>query len=434
MDSQHRQNPHSGAESAAHQALPTLELPPVPFARSAATVPPVAAVTPSEMMPSGSSIDDILDALRTEPAPSLDATDLLGAAGIQPPQPVYEERPHEEFSAAVDRRNRRERRRNRRETPDRRAFTSTHMAAPMTGPADPRPTAPPPVLPITSPAPIDARMPELPIQELQPAMPYELPSRGVAAETIRSTRPSANPNPMPAAMPQALTAQPLAGQPFPAASPAPPMSAPEPPTAPVAPIAMPVEQDTSASFGIEGIFDAFPQQVGRLETFAPPAAPAITIPDAGPAGPAMAPGAGLDPAVATAAATPAAWFGGQVQVDEAMLVWNAPGATAPLGPSVAAAIAPQPTAPMTAPSAAAPAPAAVPAVPAAAASIATTTLAPGAAAAAGSTAAATAAAAAAATGTAARSPLARLLRLLAWIGIPAGAGIGLAVALDHLLF
>jgi hypothetical protein len=381
--------------------MPTLELPPVPFGRPssdgmmpAAPMPP-ATPAPNDSMPSGSSIDQIIEALRSEPMPTLDTSMLLDPATLLA-DIAPEERPHGDFHSAVERRDIRERRRAGRETPDRRTFTSTYMAAPDNGPADPRPTTPPPATHDARPIPIDARMPELPIQELQPARPYELPSRGVVGETVRSSRASI------AAM---------SAQPFPS-HPAPPIDAPEPPTAPIAPQQQP-QQQAVEPHGIEGIFGP-PQSVGRLEPFAPMAP--VQIPDAGPAGPAIAPGAGLDPVVATAAATPSAWFGGQVQVDEAMLVWNAPGATAPLAPQVAAAIAPQ-----TPRSAAAPGTA--PAATAAAAPIATTMLAP-----------AAAAGAAAGASAATRSPLARLLRMLAWLGLPAGAGIGIAVALDHFLF
>jgi hypothetical protein len=252
-------------------------------------------------------------------------------------------------------------------------------------------------------------MPELPIA-LEPARPYELPSRGLATGTLRTTRANVHVHDLP----------------FPATAmehPAPPVGAPEPPAAPPASAppapeqaahVQPAPAGMAPAVGIDGIFaNAAPVPVGRLEPFGPGVA--AYVPQTGPAGPAAAPGAGLDPVVAAVAATPSAWHGSAVQVDDAMLVWNAPGTTAPLAPSVAAMISPAP--PSAAPTSA-PATATATAV-----GIATTTLAP-----------TGAPAAAAASARATRGPLASLLRLLLLVGIPAASGTGIAVALDRFVF
>lgn len=391
----------------------TLELPPVPFARAgtasfADVLPPIApqaaaaveteppvAATPAAVEPPatvGTSISELLDALKLD--------------GIT--MDVDEIRPHAEFSAAVERRGRNERRREPRVTPDRRAFASTNLAMPDHGPHDPRPQGAPPVGHVlVSPSPIDPIMPDLPIA-LEPARPYELPSRGLAAGTLRTTRANVHVNELP----------------FPATAmlhPVPPAGAPEPPTAP--PLEQPAtfEQPAVSTYeqpapvgmaplvGIDAIFaNSAPIPVGRLEPFGPGFT--AYVPQTGPAGPAAAPGFGLDPVVAAVAATPSAWQGSAVQVDDGMLVWNAPGTTAPLAPSVAAMIS---TAPPSATSSSAPATATT-------AGIATTALAP-----------TSASAAAAAGARATRGPLASLLRLLLLVGIPAASGIGIAVALDR---
>ncbi len=415
-----------------HDFASTLELPPVPFALGAAhgpadELPPVApqaapAAAPVVAAPVlelpivapsapeapaavGTSIAELLDALKLDGV-TMDADQI---------------RPHAEFSLAVERRDRTERRAKPRATNDRRAFASTNLAMPEQGPEDPRPQAAPPVEHVaTSPAPIETIMPELPLP-LEPSRPYELPSRGVATGTLRTTRANVHVNDLP----------------FPATAiehPTPPVGAPEPPAAPhpfidqvpiadlpplEAPVAhaQPAPAGTSPFPGIDAVFaNSAPIPVGRLEPYAVlarEAAVGFQLPDAGPAGPATAPGFGLDPTVAAVAATPSAWHGSAVQVDDAMLVWNAPGTTAPLAPSVAAMISPAPPS-MHQLSAAAPA---------APASIATTALAPT---------AATAAAAAGARTT--RGPLASLLRLLLLVGLPAASGIGIAIALDRFVF
>lgn len=398
-------------------SLPMLELPPAPFARPGAgtarpDMPSPHAVSaepvPPASMPAGTGIDQLLASLRSAPP----------EAGTQAPATVELPAPHSNFHQAVaERRNRTERRAKPRLTAERRTFTSEHLAAPETGPADPRPVEAPPAQAPVMPMPLDTRMPELPeIAPLEPALPYQLPSRGVAADTLRSSRPSVavTRSPFPSILPdEEATAEVVA----------------EPAAQPVAePVAeqpelmrLPTAQAYAAP-ALDAVFDTQVQRVpvGRLEPWATPLAE-TRIPDAGPAGPSFAPGAGLDPAVATAAAAPGAWYGGAVQVDDALLVWNAPGATAPLAPSVATMIAPQGRS--SAPGVAA---LAAPTAPAATA-VATTTLAPAAAASLTGTAAGTAAAAAA------RSTRARLLRLLAWIGLPAGAGVGLALAIDRFL-
>lgn len=362
--------------------MPSLQLPPVPFGRTGGS--PMLQAPAHGSLPSGTSIQDLLGALE-EPAqyapPATPPTDA----------PV---RPFEEFSSAVDRRGRRERRSDARTTPDRRSFTSAHMAAPADGPSDPRPTEPPPVAHVaTRPAPIDAVMPALPLP-LEPAMPFELPSRGVAASTQRTMRAGAVSVP---ATPQA--AFPSHAEPVPAPAAAPIVD--------VAPVPQPVGRDA-----IAGIFDA-PSSVpmGHLEPRR--MAPASAMPLSGPAGPSTAPGEGLEPVAAAVATAPSAWYGGAVQVDDAMMVWNAPGAQAPLAPSVAAMIAPQ---------VASSAPAA-PRAAATAAPLATSPLSAGAAPGPASTASSTT-----------RGPLASLLRLLLVVGVPASTGIALAIAIDRFAF
>jgi hypothetical protein len=297
--------------------LPSLSLPPNPFGAGAR---PTATAIHHGAAPTGTSIEDLIGALAEPLAPAADT-----------------ERPLHEFSVAVERRARRERRTKPRVTPDRRAFASEHMAAPHAGPVDdPRPMTPPPAHDgAARPAPIDATMPPLPIAEapahLEPARPYELPTRGVATTTHRTTRPAT-----------------IASTPFPQRldDPPAPMGAPAPPSAPAPAPAQPAPAGTT---GIDAIFGtaSIPTPVGHLQ-------PALTIPDAGPAGPAMAPAAGLAAPVAAAAAAPNAWYGDAVQVDDEMLVWNAPVAA----PSMAMAMPPAPQGapamPASAPAASAP--------------------------------------------------------------------------------
>lgn len=375
--------------------MPSLELPPAPFTRSA------KPTTTPEPLPSGATIEHLLESLRIEPSPS----------SSEPTSP------HAGFHAAVERRARRERRREPRSTPERRHFASSHLAAPDTGPLDPRPVDPPSPARSALPMPLDTRMPELPSEPapLAPALPYQLPSRGVAAETIRSTRPSfggrhelptapAAPASAPAAPPEGLTL--AAAGVAPAAPTARPIA---PPAAALAPAAAAAAAPAPR---LDAIFE--PQRedapMGRLEPWGAPSH--AQLPDAGPAGPSIAPGAGLHRVVATAAAVPGAWFGGHVEVDDAMLVWNAPAAHVPLAPSVAAAISPAEGSPSVGAGAAAAA--------AAPTGIATTALAPA------------PTAAPAGTGSGAGGAT-RLLRLLGWVGLPAGGGIGAAVAVDRLL-
>ena len=406
-----------------HDFASTLELPPVPFARTgsygaADELPPVAPqATPAAApapAPAAPAPMPAFTAILEAPAATTDAPAAVGTSiselldalkldGVS--MDVDQVRPHAEFSSAVERRGRTERRTKPRSTNDRRTFASTNLAMPEQGPEDPRPQSAPPVEHVvTSPTAIDTMMPELPLA-LEPSRPYELPSRGLASGTLRTTRANVHVNELP----------------FPANAmthPVPPAGAPEPPTAPPAPRPFidsePLAQDPAAAVaqpapagmapfvGIDAVFaNSAPIPVGRLEPFAA----AVHVPAAGPAGPAAAPGYGLDPVVAAVAATPSAWQGGAVQVDDAMLVWNAPGTTAPLAPSVAAMISPAP--PSAARVSAAPAPAA--------AGIAVTALAP-----------------APAAGTRAPRGLgASLLRLVLLVGIPAASGTGIAFALDR---
>ena len=399
----------------------SLELPPVPFARTSPHAPGAPTV--------GTSVDDLLDALR------LDGTTL---DGVTMRHDVATPRPHAEFSTSVERRAEwTERRRGARSTPDRRMFQSEHLAPPAAGPVDPRPQVPPPSQhAVERAAPIDHVMPELPF-ELEPSLPFTLSSRGVAVGTQRTTRPNV-----------AVTQLP-----FPAMAlkhPTAPVGAPEPPTAPPAPaastpfpaphdpllattaqvqqhaplaqvqqrgpLAQPAPEGARPAAGISGIFGGMtPIPVGRLEPHAAmPHASALIVPHAGPAGPAIAPGAGLHPIAAAVAATPSAWHGGAVHVDDALLVWNAPGTTAPLAPSVAAMIAPQPVSGSlaSAPAAAAP-------------GVATTVLLPSAPA--GTLGGATGA------GSTARLPLATMLRWLLLVGVPTGSGLAIAFAVNRFL-
>jgi hypothetical protein len=349
-------------------ALPTLALPPVPFARPATEPAAPARLEAPAQLPTGTSIADLMGALETEVV-----------------------RPHAAFSTDVERRGRGERRREPRSTGDRRDFTSQHLAAPVDGPVDPRPTGAPTPLEAKRPAPIDPIMPELPLA-LEPSRPYELPSRGISATTLRSTRPNV-----------AVQQPPFPGHAI--VAPPAPVGAPEPPTAGIAftdqlPPAAPAQPEVPAvPSSISSIFGepSAPGQVGHLH---PRILPDLVVPDAGPAGPAMAPGAGLDPIAASVAATPSAWFGGAVHVDDSMLVWNSPGTMAPLAPSVAAMIAPQ-SGPVATGS-----------------GIATTTLAP---------APALPALPVAATRGSGRS----VLRVALLAGLPAAIGIGIAVGLDR---
>jgi hypothetical protein len=363
--------------------MPTLELPPVPYARGshAAPIASIPLAPPEQPMPSGTSVQELIDSLRLDSPLTIDAA----AADL-------DDLPHTGFHGAVqERRARIERRRTQRETSERRAFASPNMAAPMTGPEDPRPVAAPAPSAPALPMPLDTRMPQLPEPgELLPALPYALPSRGVASETIRSSRASTAVQPStPQSMPQAAT--------------------PPPAWEPQAEVAYVEHVEPVGASAIDDIFGT-PSATGRLEPWMP-----AELPLAGPSGPSIAPGAGLDPTIASIAAAPSAWYGGSVQVDDAMLVWNAPSTTAPLAPQVAAAIQPS-----AAPAAAA---AGAGAAAAAAATFATSALVPG----------APTAALAGAASTAPARDSGSLLRLLAWIALPAAAGIGIAVAISHFL-
>lgn len=392
----HRRSSH------AEPALPTLQLPPAPFGRRPDSPP--AAPQFQEQLPAGTSVRDLLGALaETSSGHALAARPTSApTAPPAPPAPSHlgaavPSRPLESFSAAVERRGRRERRREARTTPDRRLFRSGHLASPLDGPADPRPTGPPPIGNVAvRPAPIDPVMPPLP---LEPALSVELTTRGVAADTQRTTRAgtaSAAPSTMP----------------FPGSAATAPPPAPEQPQLDAAAIEGIAPNPTTGHAALAGIFDARSDiPVGHLQP-RDVDAPSSAIPLAGPAGPSSAPGAGLDAVAAAVATAPSAWYGGAVQVDDAMMVWNAPGAQAPLAPSVAAMIAPHGT---TQPGSG-PAPAPTPPAP-----LATTPLAPG------------AAPDAPAAG-APRGRLATLLRLLLVVGIPAASGIAIAIAIDRFAF
>lgn len=329
--------------------LPTLALPPVPFSRSS------NAATP-DTMPIGTSVNDLLGALTLDGLDGLDATAHAPVTHEAPAAAEAAPRPHHEFSVDINRRGVRDRRAEQRSKPDRRSFTSEHLAAPEHGPQDPRPIAPPTAPAATRATPIDAVMPELP---LEPARAYQLPNSTVAASTRRDLRATPPFTMAPAPQPQA---QPLPQQPAPA-----------------------------GTTGIASIFNAAaPVPVGHLNVPEPTPAPA----------PASAPASAtaMHPAAAAAAANPAAWYDGAAQVDDALMIWNAPGTAAPLAPSVSAMIAPTP---LSAPAAAsAPTPAA--------------------------------SAASAASGRAGRAPASRL-RVALMIAVPALAGTGVAVAIDRLL-
>jgi hypothetical protein len=391
----------------ARRELPVLDLPPVPFGGPASPeLPGVGDPSqPRAQLPVGTSVQDLLGALAIdgmepapyvpdEPTPSQLLEQLPAGPADAPARPLHE------FSIAVDRRGRGERRSSHRPTPDRRAFASEHLAAPDQGPVDPRPTEPPTWGAQRRSVPIDPVMPPLPIDEqLQPVAPYRLPNRGIAASTQRSTRASlaTSAAPFPSSEP-VIAASAAAPTPAPA-----PMAAPAPTfeSAPAQAVLQPLESVFAGSAPM-------PVPVGHLQPreAAPAAAPSIALPDAGPAGPAMAPGAGLDPVTAAVATAPSAWYGGAVQVDDSMLVWNAPGTQAPLAPQVAASIAAPP-----APTADRPV-AVVPSGSAVGSSVATTPLAPTPAATRRST-----------------TPL----RLALLVGIPAASGIGLALAIDRFL-
>ncbi|MCW2927239.1 MAG: hypothetical protein JWM86_1207 [Thermoleophilia bacterium] len=370
----------------------------------AASVPPVyspAAAQAAETLPSGTSIAELLDALQLESPLQVHAAPSHGAP-----------RPHEAFSTSVaERRDRTERRSAPRETPDRR-FASSHLAMPA-GPVDPRP-ATSPVQPPARPMPLDTRMPELPTMPpaLEPARPYELPSRGLQASTVASTRPniasSALPFPgvAPAAgdVPPMPFAAPIAAPATAAAAPAAPvLDDPAPPTAAPAPPVAP-SNTHGQHVPIESIYGGEQQvPMGRLEPWAGHRVDTgVRVLETGPAGPAAAPGYGLDPVVAAVAAAPNAWFGGSSEVDDAMLVWSAPPAVAPLATQVAGLIAPAGSA---APGAA----------------LATMPLAPA------------TAAGAPAPSASGRGPIGALLRALVLLGLPAGGGIGIAIAVNHYL-
>lgn len=351
-------------------SLPTLQLPPAPFGspRGANAMP-----EHDRPLPSGTSVNALIDALRDE------APLAIERAQQQPPREV---RPHADFHVSVERRSRQDRRATNRHAPDRRTAGSPHLAAPDTGPLDPRPLAPPPTREPKSVGPLDARLPELPaVDPLEPARPWVPANRGVAAAAVEA----------PAAAPLAQASPAPAASPTPAAPPAPAAPAPRSPVpVPVAPLQL------DAIYGLARDDGTVP--VGRLDPW-PNRAPAPPV--AGPAGPGFAPGAGLEPAVATAAAAPSAWYGGKIEVDDAMLVWNAPAAHAAHASAMQAFVAQ--------PAGSAPAPAAP--------GLAITALSPGTAAAAGAD--------------APRGAGAALLRVLLLVGLPAGGGIGIAFALER---
>jgi hypothetical protein len=359
-------------------ALPSIALPPVPFSRGTAAAATVDAVTaaPSapasaDSMPTGTSVNDLIGAL------SLDGLDITGMVAEAAP------RPHQEFSVDVNRRAHRDRRSEQRTKPDRRSFTSEHLAAPDQGPTDPRPMLPPNAPAPTRAAPIDAVMPPLPLPleqplPLEPARAYELPNRAIATTTRRNLRPDLSTSALP--FPQQAIDHP----PQPAA-------APEPPTGDSFTTALLEQAQQPAPDGasdIASIFNAAaPVPVGHLDptvhaTTQPTPTPAVELPQV---------------------AAAAAWFGGEVRADDALMIWNAPGTAAPLAPSVAAMIAPATQAPSAAP--------------AALSTVATTRLAP----------------TPAATAGAATGPTRSGRRIALLVALPAIAGIAVAVGIDRLL-
>lgn len=318
------------ADDAGAAVLPALELPPAPFSRGTIAAAPATVARPAPvaatMAPTNERADADADAFADSLPSGTSIQDLIGALTIDGVDVAAgESRPHHEFSTAVERRGARERRRAHRSTPDRRAFTSAHMAAPAEGPDDPRPVAPPPHDAGGRPSPIDAVMPPLPLA-LEPALPYELPSKGVAHATRRSTRASV-----------AVTELPFPQQAI--EHPPQPDTAPEPPVAPQFPEVPPAPEPVSISSIFSG---AASVPVGHLVPRPADEIPVVAVPDAGPAGPSPAPGEGMDPVAAAVAAAPSAWYGGSVRVDDAMMIWNAPGTDAPLAPTVASMIAPAP--------------------------------------------------------------------------------------------
>lgn len=193
--------------------------------------------------------------------------------------------------------------------------------APQATPAQPAPAQPAPA-PVAMPAPIAAppafaaapeAAPTPDFGGLQPAVPYRAPDRTGQPAPLLTSRPNTA---------QQFVSHPIA---VPQNVPVPAPAAMQPYTN-AAPMAAPHGAPAQA-------FDPWPGQ-------SPIAAPVAT-PLAAPAAPSPAPGLGLPPAVAAVAAAPNAWFGGNVQSDEALLVWNAAGSATPAAPAaIPAGLAP----------------------------------------------------------------------------------------------
>ncbi|MBC7460503.1 MAG: hypothetical protein H7287_04005 [Thermoleophilia bacterium] len=244
----------------------------------------------------------------------------------------------------------------------------------------PQPQAPP----APQPAPVAD---EFNIHGLQPARRYEASTnRAPQPTTVLSTRPNI-------AQTMAPIAHPL-GAPT---NVAPPAAA---PAAGFAPTSAELDSVYATIVGNAG--------VGRLDPF-PGQAP-LTAPQMHPS---MS--NGLDPAVAAAAAAPSAWFGGNVQADDQLLVWNSQGSAAAAAPALAG------------PALAAPHAGRAPHVPA---GLAAAAAAPSVAAHAAATAPAITPLTPPATG---RSFGASLLRWLLFAGVPAVLGIGIAAGASRLL-
>ncbi|MCW2974497.1 MAG: hypothetical protein JWN72_2770, partial [Thermoleophilia bacterium] len=284
--------------------LPALALPPVPFARAAAPfAAPAPIAAPVEIAaPVGIAAPVAAPAPTDAPVSAGSAVDamlaqLTSGLDMSTPQPQIAQ------------------------------YTPAPTAAPT-----PAPTAAPTPAPTAAPEEFD-------FHGLQPARRYEAPNRAPLATTVLSTRPNI-------AQTTVHTPHPL-GEPTHVAPPAPAarqefvshqmvVAAPAPDLTPAAGFAPTSEELDSVYATIVGNAG-----VGRLDPFpgqAPLTAPQThpSAPHAGPAAPHPAPGFGLAPAVAVAAAAPSAWFGGHVQADDQLLVWNSQGSAAALSAGLAA--------------------------------------------------------------------------------------------------
>jgi len=177
------------------------------------------------------------------------------------------------------------------------------QAAPA--PAQPAPMTAPPAF-----APAAAAAPTPEFGGLQPAVPYRAPDRSDRPAPLMTTRPN--------------TAQQFVSHPI-----AVPQNVPVPAPAPAA------MQPYATGAPMAAPYGAPAQDLNPWPGQAP-----IAAPHAAPAAPSPAPGLGLAPEVAAVAAAPNAWFGGNVQSDESMLVWNGAGSATPAAPAALAAAVP----------------------------------------------------------------------------------------------